>query len=77
MKVRVRVFGHLRRFLPENREDLVMEIPEGTSVKQFTASRSIPDDEIWVVTINGKNADEDAVLSDGDELCLFSPVGGG
>lgn len=77
MRVRVRVFGQLKRFLPDQREDVIMDLEEGTTVLAFLRSRQIPDEQVWIVTINGKHADEAAVLRDGDELCMFSPVGGG
>jgi sulfur carrier protein ThiS len=77
MRVRVKVFGHLRRFLPDRAETATLELDAGTTVDGLIRSRSIPDEEVWVVTCNGARVEGAHVLHDGDEVCVFSPVGGG
>lgn len=77
MKITVKVYGHLRRYLPENAETAVLEMENGSTVGDLLSSRKIPDEDIWVVTRNGERATGTTVLADGDEVCIFTPVGGG
>lgn len=77
MKITVKVYGHLRRYLPGNAEKVVLEMENGSTIDDFLLSRKIPDEDVWVVTRNGERAGGKAVLADGDEVCIFTPVGGG
>lgn len=77
MKIRVRVFGPLKRYLPGQAEDVSIEVSDGTTVDDLMKQRSIPDEDVFVVTVNGARVQSSHVLKDGDEICMFSPVGGG
>lgn len=77
MRITVKVYGHLRRYLPGNAEKAVLEMEDGSAINDLLSSRKIPDEDVWIVTRNGERAQGASVLSDGDEVCIFTPVGGG
>jgi molybdopterin converting factor small subunit len=77
VKVIVKVFGPLKRFLPGKAETLSADVASGTTISALVQLYNIPDDEVWIVTVNGKKVDPGQVLNEGDEVGLFSPVGGG
>ena len=76
MQVRVRLFASLRERAGSN--ELSIELPEGARVRDAIAAvgdvaAGVP----VVMAVNRSYADEDAVLSAGDELALIPPVSGG
>lgn len=77
MKLTVRLFGDLRRYLPEGQEQLKLEMPEGTTVLSMLQQVGIRPEEIWLVRANKKVISEEQLLSDGDVVEVFEPVGGG
>ena len=74
MRVTVKLFATFRdgRFKVEERE-----FPEGTCVLDVIQPLNIKPEEIAICLLNGKDAKESSVLSDGDTLAIFPPVGGG
>jgi molybdopterin converting factor small subunit len=52
-------------------------LPESTDIDALLAMLQIPPDEVKLVFVNGRRADLDRVLADGDRVGLFPPVGGG
>jgi molybdopterin converting factor small subunit len=81
MRVRVLAFARIRELLDESGRTL--ELSEGATIRDAWAAltqRSPAVDEMRSVTRvarNGRIADFDDTLSDGDELALLPPVGGG
>jgi len=74
MQITVKLFATLRagRF-----EEKTLEFPDGTTVGEILGELAIPEKEVTLFFINGRHADLTAVLSVGDTLSLFPPVGGG
>jgi molybdopterin synthase sulfur carrier subunit len=74
MVVTVRLFATLQegRFVEAPRD-----YPLGASVATIVGDLSIPDEEIGVVFVNGRNAELDRVISSGDVVSIFPPIGGG
>ncbi len=52
------------------------EINDGNRVKDLIDTIDLPADDVSLVFVNGKKASVNAVLSDGDQVGLFPPVGG-
>ena len=77
MKLTVRLFGDLRRYLPEGQDPIQMELPEGSTSMTVLDSLGIHPGEVWVVRANKQVVPEDQPLRDGDDLEVFEPVGGG
>jgi len=74
MRVTVKLFAMFRdgRFKAAE-----FDYPEGTSCRQIVAQIGLTEEELGVVMINGRHAQVDQVLTDGDSLSLFPLVGGG
>jgi sulfur carrier protein len=74
MKIIVKLFATLRkgRF-----EEKIMDLPEGIKIEQVIRQIAIPEKDVNLIFINGRNADFNAPLSEGDTVSIFPPVGGG
>jgi molybdopterin synthase catalytic subunit len=76
MKVRIRLFAGLRERAGADQVEL--ELPEQARVRDaLELLHAITRDLPVVMAINREYANEDAVLSAGDELALIPPVSGG
>ena len=76
MTVTVHMHGNLRRFMPDGRDRMVMQVEAGTTIETFLASLGAERDT-WLVAVNGKAAEKDRVLGPSDQLDCFEPVAGG
>ena len=78
MKVILKLYGPLRDKLPrEMRGRTEYELPEGVVVKEILAKVDIEwEDVLWAVN-NEHELSADRILSDGDELSVFTHVAGG
>lgn len=77
MKVEVKTFGGLEQFMPEKKNEVQIEVVEGTTVRVLRESLGIPVNEVWMVSVNKELVKEDRVLHDGDQVTIFAPVAGG
>jgi sulfur carrier protein ThiS len=78
MVIEVRLYAVLRKYSVQSPNGMInMEVPEATSVQELIEMLDINIDEVKLVMVNGKNTDLDTILSDGDRIGLFPPVGGG
>jgi len=77
MRVAIRTFGNLRQFLPEHAQGAPLIVPDNVPISQLLAQLGIPENEAWRVSRNGILVQLDDVLSEGDEVNVFAPVGGG
>ena len=77
--VHAKIFATLRRHQPELKigEALPVNLSDGATVERLIRQLRLPADEVKVVFVNGIIRLEDHVLSDGDEVGIFPPVGGG
>ncbi len=76
MSVTVHMHGNLRRFMPEGRDRMAMEMPPETTIEALLASLGAGRDT-WLVAVNGAACEKDRVLQEGDLLDCFEPVAGG
>ena len=76
MSVTVHMHGNLRRFMPEGRDRMTMEVAAGTSIGAFLASLGAERDT-WLCAVNGTACDQDRILQEGDLLDCFEPVAAG
>lgn len=74
MHVTVKLFATFRigRFKIEQRD-----YPAGITCREIIADVDLNEQEIGIVLVNGRHADLDASLVEGDTLSLFPLVGGG
>ena len=65
MHVRVQFFGEMRRYLPRDREDLVLELGPGARVVDAVRLAGVPLDDERIVGLNGVLAQDGTRLEDG------------
>jgi molybdopterin synthase sulfur carrier subunit len=74
MKVKVRLFAALREGRSRESE---LEVPEATTVLDIINALNIPEEEVALLLINGRDGKLTSTLTEGDTVSLFPPVGGG
>jgi len=79
MKIELRLFASLSRYLPEQRTGnlCAMEIPEGTTISGLLRRLAIPAEVRKIIIVNGVHAGESQTLAEGDRIGVFPPVAGG
>lgn len=79
MKIEVRVFCGLENCIPGARygQPITVEIPEETNGNALLDKLNIPRENAFSFLINGLHKSFDTVLSEGDRVSIFPPVGGG
>lgn len=87
MKVYVKLFATLirdvsdafRACYPEIRSGvpLMVELPEGSTLDDLVVDLGLPCQEVKITFVNGRAQEADYRLSDGDQVGIFPPVGGG
>lgn len=77
MRVGVRLFGDFRQYLHETGGRANLDVDEGVSVRALLDRVGVPEVEVGLVSINGSLAPFETVLRDGDQIDVFSPIGGG
>ena len=74
MEIKVRLFATLR----ENRgKEMMLLVEDAAPVSQVITKLGIEDKDIAILLVNGLNAPQDRILSEGDVVSIFPPVGGG
>lgn len=79
MKIEIHLYASLTKYLPAESEHKtwVREMPEGAEVSDIIGLMNIPDPSVKLIFLNGRHADRNTRLKDGDRVGLFPPVGGG
>lgn len=79
LKVELNLYASLTKYLPKKSSgnSCVVEVEEGTRVKELIAQMSIPQEAPKFIFLNGVHAQGDEVLKDGDRVGAFPPVAGG
>jgi len=79
LKIELNLYASLTKYLPKKSggNSCVVEVEEGTRVKELIAQMSIPQEAPRFIFLNGVHAQGDEVLKDGDRVGAFPPVAGG
>jgi sulfur carrier protein ThiS len=79
MKIEMNLYASLSRYAPDRSSGkrFVMEITEGTKIRDLLAQMKLPKEAVKIIFLNGVHASADATLRDGDRLGIFPPVAGG
>jgi molybdopterin converting factor small subunit len=79
MKVEVRLFALLERYLPPHAsgDAASLDVPPGTTVRDVIELLEIPNDLSCLTVINGRDAPPEQRLAPGDVLSMFPPLAGG
>ncbi len=79
MKVEVRLFALLERYLPAGADGdtASLDVPPGTTVRDVIELLEIPGELSCLTVINGRDAPPERLLAPGDVLSMFPPLAGG
>jgi molybdopterin converting factor small subunit len=76
--VKVHLGGHLGFYEPERRANFEVRLAEPTAAIELVRVWGIPAGEVFLATVNNAVVDLDtAIVTDGDQLSLYPPAGGG
>jgi sulfur carrier protein ThiS len=76
--MRIFLGGHLNFYHPQKDKWLEVDLAGPTPLVNLLTAAGVPLSEVQLVAINGEVVElEDAQVSEGDEVRVFSPVGGG
>ena len=74
-QIELELLATLKRYLPGSLN--AFEIEPGITVGTLVSQLGIPEYEINLVFVNGEKANLDSVLTGGERVGLFPPLGGG
>lgn len=76
--VEVRLFGHLKRYLPQGAagQRAKVELSEDATVKDLLVELGIGNFD-FIVTVNDLPVKDTHKLRDGDVVCIYPPIAGG
>jgi sulfur-carrier protein len=86
MQVYVKLFAGLVQNVPpdilpqgtvRSGTPLPVSLSEGSTLGDLVAHLTLPPDQVRITFVNGRARKPDHALSDGDEVGIFPPIGGG
>ncbi|HEY8837893.1 MAG TPA: MoaD/ThiS family protein [Dehalococcoidia bacterium] len=78
MTVTLKLFGDLRKYSGRNAPDkTTVTLAEGATISDLARQLGMTADDEIIAGVNGEQAQNDTVLTDGDEILLVSPMEGG
>ncbi len=80
VEITVRLLAIYRRYLPADHDERAgyrRQVAAGSQVGQVLAGLPLPPGEIYTFFVNGRHAESEQVLNEGDVLSVFPAVGGG
>ena len=76
--MRLHLGGHLSWYDPQKRSWLELHLSEPIPLVELVHQLGLPEGEIAVVAVNRRAISlEEAIVSDGDRVELYPPLGGG
>lgn len=77
--VHVKLFATLRRVRPDVPlgQPFPMTLAKGATVADLIEELGLPEEEVKLIFVNAHFREREHVLSEGDEIGIFPPVGGG
>jgi len=75
--MRLHLGGHLNWYDPHKRSWLAIDLTQPTVLVELLQQLSVPAGEVAITVLNGRVADLDAIVSNGDRVELYPPIGGG
>ena len=79
MKVKIKLYGTLRRYVPDYRHEdgIEVEIPDGARVRDLLAHLEISKSQGGIVAVGGRIMKADDKLADGASVNVLQAVFGG
>ncbi|MFA5518667.1 MAG: MoaD/ThiS family protein [Spirochaetota bacterium] len=74
MKIKLKLFATLQsgRFT-----EIELEVEAGADINFLLNKFNLKPKEVAIIFINGKHADYNTKLNEGDDIAFFPPIGGG
>ena len=75
MQITVKLHASLRPYGRSDSKDglFLLETSKKTSIREVMRELGIPPEKVRMILLNGRGADSESVLSNGDRLALFPP----
>jgi molybdopterin converting factor small subunit len=73
--IQIKLFATLQQFMPPSSDNYRIEA--GISISNLLEQLNIPKEKAKLIFIDGVKADHTAILSGGERVGIFPPVGGG
>ena len=79
MKIKIGLFASLSKYRshPLLSGEGAIALDEAISIAMLLKQLAIPEKEIRLIFVNGAHASLDTLVTDGDRVGLFPPIGGG
>ena len=80
MQITIRLLASYRRYLPQGQDgapEYGRQVTNGTAVGAVLDELPIPPGDVYTFFVNGRHAERDQPLQEGDVLAIFPAVGGG
>lgn len=79
MRIKVRLFGLLPRYVPDYNytDGVVVEVQEGTTYRNLATVLRLPAGEVGLFSVAGIIRKPDDIVSDREEVSIFIPLAGG
>jgi sulfur carrier protein ThiS len=80
MQITIRLLASYRQYLPQDHDTQAgYQVPAlpGTTVSDLLAELPIPPGDLLTFFVNGRHAQPDQVVKEGDIVSVFPAVGGG
>jgi len=78
VKIEVKLFATFAFYLPETSAgSATLEVTTQSTVRQVVTLLGVPDEMPAIILVNGRDADPEQVLEDGDVVAMFPPLAGG
>jgi molybdopterin converting factor small subunit len=79
LKVEVRLFSGLEKYVSGTKfgQPVLVEITDHFNGRALLEKLNIPEKMVFTIMVNGVHKNPDEMLSDGDRVAIFPPVGGG
>ena len=74
MEIEVRLFASLRKYSNDKNR---IELEDGANVHDFIERIGVPPSEVAIILVDGRHADRDQRLHDGEAVSLFPSIAGG
>ena len=77
MRVTVELQAYLEQYSPDGQAVFEYTLPDDATVQTLVRKLKVPEEMAGVIVINGRSADFDNPLQDGDKVIFIPPLAGG
>jgi len=77
MRIHITLYSEFKRFAPGGTGSFDLDLPPGANLGQCFERLNIPENSAYTALINGRRADRDTLLRQGDALVVFPLICGG